>query len=559
MIAGRAGYDVCHGKQLKFDLLWSYLPRSLYLQSCLVLHKKIGVTELFDKEEFDFDNHVRLKAIIDTAIDGIITIDSHGLIETVNPAAARLFGYDPAEITGQNIKVLMPEPDKSQHDNYLENYNRTSVGQIIGKGREVLGLKKDGTVFPFLLSISEVKLKGKKIFTGIIHDITELKKAEAALRESENKINAIIYAAVDGIITIDKRGIMEMVNPSAARLFGYHPDELLGKSINLLMPEPDKSGHDGYMHRYHQTGERRIIGIGREVTGKRKDGSVFPFFLSISEVQLADRTVYTGFVHDITRQKLSEERLRRYAAELERSNLELQDFAYVSSHDLQEPLRKIQAFGDRLKTKDYPNLSEQGKDYLERMLNAASRMQNLINDLLSFSRVTTKAKPFVPVDLDQVLSEVLLDLEIAIEQTQAEIIRSPLPTIEAEPTQMRQVFQNLISNALKFRKENEKPIINIYAKHIQKKAHLTATPGDEVTEIYFEDNGIGFDEKYLDRIFNIFQRLEGHKYEGSGIGLAICRKIAIRHGGDITATSRQGVGTRFIITLALKQPHEVTI
>lgn len=517
------------------------------------------MTESVEREEFDFENHARLKAVIDTAIDGIITIDNQGIIETVNPAAAGIFGYMPEEIIGHNVKILMPEPDHSQHDTYIENYNRTGIGQIIGKGREVVGRKKNGALFPFLLSISEVKLKGKKIFTGIIHNITELKIAEAALRESENKINAIIYAAVDGIITIDKRGIMEMVNPSAARLFGYEATELLGKSINMLMPEPDSSNHDGYMHRYHQTGERRIIGIGREVTGKRKDGTLFPFFLSISEVKLADRTVYTGFVHDITKQKISEERLRRYAAELERSNLELQDFAYVSSHDLQEPLRKIQAFGDRLKTKDYPHLSEQGKDYLERMLNAASRMQNLINDLLSFSRVTSKAKPFVPVDLDQVLDEVLSDLEIAVERAQAEIIRSPLPTIEAEPTQMRQLFQNLISNAIKFRKDNEKPIINIYAKHIQKKAHLTATPGDEVTEIYIEDNGIGFDEKYLDRIFNIFQRLEGQKYEGSGIGLAICRKIAIRHGGDIMAKSKPGVGTRFIITLALKQPQEITI
>ncbi|GEO02692.1 hypothetical protein AAE02nite_03560 [Adhaeribacter aerolatus] len=507
----------------------------------------------------DFETQSRLQAIIDTAIDGIITIDDKGIIETVNPAAARIFGFAPDEIIGLNVKILMPEPDHSQHDSYIQNYHRTGIPQIIGKGREVLGRKKDGTVFPFLLSISEVKLKNKKIFTGIIHDITGLKKAEDALRESENKINAIIHAAVDGIITIDKRGIMEMVNPSAARLFGYEAGELLGKSVNMLMPEPDQSNHDGYMEHYHQTGQRRIIGIGREVTGMRKDGSIFPFFLSISEVKLADRTVYTGFVHDITQQKLNEERLRRYAAELERSNLELQDFAYVSSHDLQEPLRKIQAFGDRLKTKDQQNLSEQGKDYLERMMNAASRMQNLINDLLSFSRVTTKAKPFMSVSLDQVLTEVLSDLEILIERTHAEIIRSPLPVIEAEPTQMRQLFQNLVSNAIKFRKENEKPIINIYAKHIQKKAHLTATPGDEVTDIYVEDNGIGFDEKYLDRIFNIFQRLEGHKYEGSGIGLAICRKIAIRHGGDITAKSQPGVGTRFIITLALKQPKEKTI
>lgn len=498
----------------------------------------------------------RLKAIIDTAIDGIITIDKHGIIETVNPAAAKIFGYQPEEIIGWNVKMLMPEPDRSRHDGYIDNYLRTGEAKIIGKGREVLGKKKDGTLFPFLLSISEVRLKDKLIFTGIVHDISGLKKAEAALRESENKINSIIQAAVDGIITIDTRGIIEMVNPSAARLFGYESSELLGKSVNMLMPEPDRSLHDSYMGHYHATGEKRIIGIGREVTGLRKDGTLFPFYLSISEVQLSGRKVYTGFVHDITQQKLNEERLRRYAAELERSNRELQDFAYVSSHDLQEPLRKIQAFGDRLLTKEYDNLSEQGQDYVDRMLNAASRMQNLINDLLSFSRVTSKSKPFVLVDLDQVLSEVLSDLEVSIEKAGAKIIRSPLPVIEAEPTQMRQLFQNLVSNAIKFRKEEEDPIINIYAKNLQRQAHLTATPGDEVAEIYVEDNGIGFDEKYLDKIFNIFQRLEGQKYEGSGVGLAICRKIAIRHGGDITARSQVGVGTRFIVSLALKQPQE---
>ncbi|PRY12261.1 two-component system sensor kinase FixL [Pontibacter ummariensis] len=502
------------------------------------------------------DSQTRLKAIIDTAIDGIITIDRHGVIETMNPAAARIFGYEPEECIGQNVSILMPEPDRSLHDKYIENYHRTGVGQIIGKGREVLGKKKDGTVFPFRLSISEVNLQDKQLFTGIVHDITELKKAEAALRESESKINSIIQTAVDGIITIDKRGIMEMVNASAARLFGYTEEELLGKKINILMPEPDRSLHDNYMHHYHETGERRIIGIGREVSGLKKDGTIFPLYLSISEVHLAERTVYTGFIHDITQQKISEERLRRYAAELERSNRELQDFAYVSSHDLQEPLRKIQAFGDRVKTKEYDNLSEQGKDYVDRMLNAAVRMQNLINDLLSFSRVTTKSKPFVPVDLDHILTEVLSDLEVTIEQTGAVIERSPLPTIEAEPTQMRQLFQNLISNAIKFRKDDVKPIIRIFANKLQRQAHMTATPGDELVEITVEDNGIGFDEKYLDRIFNIFQRLEGQKYEGSGVGLAICRKIAVRHGGDITARSQPGVGTRFIVLLAMKHIQE---
>jgi two-component system sensor kinase FixL len=190
------------------------------------------------------------------------------------------------------------------------------------------------------------------------------------------------------------------------------------------------------------------------------------------------------------------------------------------------------------------------------MLNAASRMQKLINDLLSFSRVTSKAQPFVKVDLNQVLKEVLSDLEIAIEKNKAKISFESLPVIEADPTQMRQLFQNLIANAVKFRKEDTNPEVKIYSKSIQKKPHLTSTPGDEIIELYFEDNGIGFDEKYLDKIFNIFQRLEGQKYEGSGIGLAICRKIAIRHGGNITAFSQPDKGAKFIVTLSSKQVRD---
>ncbi|WMJ73198.1 PAS domain S-box protein [Cytophagaceae bacterium ABcell3] len=496
----------------------------------------------------------QLKAIFDSVIDGIITIDHKGIIQTVNPATLEIFGYSESELIGQNVKMLMPEPDRSKHDQYIHNYEKTGEAKIIGKGREVKGKKKDGTLFPFLLSISETEIDGEKIYTGIIHDISKLKMAEEALVESEHKITSIINAAVDGVITINTRGIIEMVNPSAARIFGYEQDELLGKSINMLMPEPDRSHHDAYVNNYLKTGHHRIIGIGREVTGLRKDGTTFPFFLSISEVKLKDRVIFTGFVHDITEQKMAEEQLRRYAAELERSNSELQDFAYVSSHDLQEPLRKIQAFGDRLKSKDSDKLSEQGKDYLNRMLNAAFRMQRLINDLLNFSRITTKAESYSAVDLNKIFKEVKSDLVISIEKNQAEVTAEDLPTIEADETQMRQLFQNLIANAIKFRKDDEAPRVKVYAKHVQRKPHLTGTPGDELAEIYFEDNGIGFDTKYLEKIFNIFQRLEGQKYEGSGIGLSVCRKIAMRHGGDITAQSKPGVGTTFIVSLSLRQP-----
>ena len=236
--------------------------------------------------------------------------------------------------------------------------------------------------------------------------------------------------------------------------------------------------------------------------------------------------------------------------ELERSNRELQDFAFVASHDLQEPLRKIQAFGDRLVTKHGPELSEQGRDYLGRMQSAAGRMHTLINDLLTFSRVTTKAQPFEPCDLDQIATEVLNDLEVRLQDNNAHLEIDTLPTIDADPLQMRQLLQNLIGNAIKFHRPGVPPIIKI-------KGTLAEGPdGRETLTLTVADNGIGFDEKYLDRIFTPFQRLHGRDaYEGTGIGLAVCRKIVERHGGTLTAESTPGKGSTFVATLPAK--HDV--
>jgi two-component system sensor kinase FixL len=371
--------------------------------------------------------------------------------------------------------------------------------------------------------------------------------------ESEARLSAIFEHAIDGIITIDRSGIVESMNPAAARLFGYELKEVLGQNVKILMPEPDHTNHDQYLQNYHDTGHKKIIGIGREVSGRKKDGTKFPLYLSVTEIEYEGKQIFTGIIHDISELKLSREKLRRYAAELERSNRELQDFAYVSSHDLQEPLRKIQAFGDRLLSKEKPNLTEQGQEYLGRMLNAASRMQNLINALLSFSRISTTATPFTQVDLNEVLRDVLTDLELLIEQSKADILIEQLPTIDGDRTQLAQVFQNLISNSIKFANPEEPLKIKISAVAVQEQAHLIATPGDEKVRIFVEDNGIGFEQKYAEKIFHIFQRLEGQKFEGSGIGLAICKRVANRHGGDIRAESMPGKGSTFIITLSKKQ------
>jgi light-regulated signal transduction histidine kinase (bacteriophytochrome) len=245
----------------------------------------------------------------------------------------------------------------------------------------------------------------------------------------------------------------------------------------------------------------------------------------------------------------------RQRQELARSNADLQQFASIASHDLQEPLRKIQAFGSRLQEKYGEALNEQGQGYIERMQNAAQRMHILIDDLLILSRITTRAQPFVPVNLAEVTKEVLSDLEVLVQRTGGFVEVGELPTIDAaDPLQMRQLLQNLIGNALKFHRENEPPFIRIYSQIIgeqeQESAEESVSP--TLCQITVEDNGIGFDQKYCDRIFQVFQRLHGRsEYQGTGMGLAICRKIVERHNGSITVESTPGQGAKFIVTLPI--------
>ncbi len=252
--------------------------------------------------------------------------------------------------------------------------------------------------------------------------------------------------------------------------------------------------------------------------------------------------------------------LRQLNTELQRSNQELQDFAYVASHDLQEPLRKIQAFGNLLE-EEYGHALGDGKAYLDRMRNAATRMRVLIEDLLTFSRVTTKAAPFSQVDLNAVMQQIIDDVEPRLQATRGNIEVQPLPTIDADLGQIHQLFQNLIVNALKFHRPDVAPLVKVFAE-VKTNSATDSVESVSIPEqathyclLSIEDNGIGFDEKYLDRIFTVFQRLHGKSdYEGTGIGLAVVRKIVERHGGSITARSTIGKGTTFILTLPMTQP-----
>jgi signal transduction histidine kinase len=279
----------------------------------------------------------------------------------------------------------------------------------------------------------------------------------------------------------------------------------------------------------------------------------------ISQVDRVFRDMAEALHIAAERERSYRDLLEQRAAELTTANNQLQEFASVASHDLQEPLRKIQAFGDRLQTKCAQGLDEQGLEYLGRMQHAAARMSTLINDLLTFSRVTTRAQPFQAVDLAEIARDVVCDLEGRLQQTNGRVELGPLPTVDADALQMRQLLQNLIGNALKFHKPGEPPVVQVEGDVLSEASALSianGVPSGPVCRLTVRDNGIGFDEKYVDRIFNVFQRLHGRgEYEGTGMGLAICRKIAERHRGRITAQSSPGNGATFLVTLPISQPQ----
>ncbi len=372
-----------------------------------------------------------------------------------------------------------------------------------------------------------------------IRVLNDRQQAETALRASESRFGqAFRNSPVALTITRLVDSCFIDVNESFLQLFGYSRDEIIGHRSTEIYINTDPVERAELGRQLREQGSVH----NHEITLRTKPGDRLNMMLSAEMMELEGEAHILTTMIDITNRKQAETSLRDTLVKLEVNNRELQDFAYVASHDLQEPLRKIQAFGDRLKKQAGPALDEKSADYLERMQSAAGRMQALINDLLAFSRVTTKAQPFTLTDLNLIVKDVLSDLEVRIERSGGQVEVGSLPTIEADATQMRQVLQNLIGNALKFHKPEVAPIVKVYSNLHDGQCELTVA-----------DNGIGFDEKYLDRIFTPFQRLHGRgEYEGTGIGLSVVRKIVERHGGAVTAHSQPGQGATFVVTLPVK-------
>jgi two-component system sensor kinase FixL len=470
----------------------------------------------------------RLSAIINTTVDGIIVIDGRGRIESFNPAAERLFGYAEADVAGQNVSMLMPAPFREEHDGYLERYLTTGQPAIIGRGREVRGRRKDGSVFPLHLSVGEMMVDGERKFAGVLHDLTDRVKIEEQLRASEERWRAVIDSAIDGIIVIDATGRLESYNPAAMRMFGYAEDEVIGHNVNMLMPSPYHGEHDGYLARYKTTGEARIIGTGREVTGRRKDGTTFPLHLSVGETITKGERRFTGILHDLTRRVELEERLREQSA-LAR----LGEMAAVIAHEVKNPLAGIrgvvQVIGGRLPT------GSPDAHMMKEIVARIDSLDGMMKDLLLFSRPPKPRRmPIAIVPLVQVTAD-LLKRDRANANLQIELTGTA-PPVSADADMLKMVIQNLLINA---------------AHAVQGAGTIRVNVGsaDAHCTIVISDDGPGIPADVREKIFEPFFTT---KARGTGLGLPTAKRFIEAHEGSIAIACPPAGGT----TVTLRLPQE---
>jgi PAS domain S-box-containing protein len=485
----------------------------------------------------------RLRSVIDHVLDGIITIDARGVITTFNRAAERTFGYTAEEVIGQNVKVLMPGPYRDEHDSYIANYLHTGQAKIIGIGREVVGRRKDGTMFPMELAISEFSLGDGRYFTGIVRDITDRKRAEAEVYETEERMRSVVDHVVDGIITIDDGGAIESFNPAAEQIFGYRRDEVLRQNVRMLMPEPYHGEHDGYIANYQRTGQPKIIGIGREVLGRRRDGTTFPMELAVSEFHSGSRQFFTGIVRDITERKKLEDQLRQRLEELAEADRQKNEFLAMLGHELRNPLGPMRnALYIMKRAGPDARTAEEAHGLIERQL---QHLVRLVDDLLDISRIIRGRIELhrERIDLSAVVRRAVETAQPVID-AHGHVLEVSLP---AEPVyvvgdliRLAQVVSNLLGNAAKYS-----------AKHGRIRVAMVRENGEAAVRV--EDEGEGIAPELLPRIFELFVQGEhtlARSQGGLGIGLTLVRRLVEMHGGTVAAESRgRGQGSRFTIRL----------
>jgi len=479
------------------------------------------------------------KAILDASPDAIVVVDYYGIIVMVNDRVEEMFGYKKSELLDSSVEALIPHRFAKSHQHHRQEYSNNPTDRKIHEGKALMALKKDGSEFQVEISLKPVKSNKKTLMVAFIRDVTVKKTTEFRFQKMIEDVQdySILFTDIEGNITNWNKGVL--------RIKGYSGEEIVGKNFRIFFtPEDQKNKKPEKLL-------EKALKEGRaeeECWRVKKDGSIYWAFVSITAI-LDDMNNFIGFskmTKDLTQNKMAYEVLKKQSDELKIKNKELEHFAYIASHDLQEPLSTLTSMIDLIREEEGLKHNQETETYFSFMEEAVVRMRCLVKDLLDYSRLGRNRK-LNETDINLLLQDVQKDLKNRIQSINAVIEVGEMPVLRAFDVELRLVFQNLLGNALKFIKPGVVPRIEVRVEDIGR-----------YWKFSIKDNGIGIKEKHLGKVFTIFQRLNNRgTYEGTGIGLAHCKKVVEIHEGTMWVNSVFNKGSIFYFTIPKQVRDEI--